>query len=164
MLKGYPSTPREPQSVNPPHYWWWCWDCLIIVWWSTTHFRSDLNQKFCLANPKLPQLLGVAGPLCSQCTAWLHRTRKWLVLQRVVVKVWHSLNVEDLVKSPLSVHVCPGSRPVEVCNYGEGTTIQWNLSITTTFIMQSIACCSFSEVIDADWGWLVPHFVTLFVF
>ena len=114
---------------HPPHHWWWCWDCLIIVWWSTTHFRSDLNQKFCLANPKLPQLLGAAGPLCSQCTAWLHRARTWLVLQRVVVKVWHSLNVEDLGKSPPSVHVCPGSRPVGVCNYGNGTTTPWRRHI-----------------------------------
>ena len=30
--------------------------------------------------------------------------------------------------------------------------LQSNLSITTTFIMQSIACFSFSEAIDADWG------------
>ena len=69
-----------------------------IVWWSTTRFRSDSNQNFCLANPKLPQLLGAAGPWYSRCAAWLHRARKWLVLQRMVVNVWHSLSVEDLVK------------------------------------------------------------------
>ena len=97
MLNGCHSTSSEPQSANPPHYWRWCWDCLIIVWWSTTRFWSDSNQNFCLANSK-PQFLGPAGPWYSQCEAWFHRARKWLVLQWVVVKVWHSLSVEDLVK------------------------------------------------------------------
>ena len=41
------------------------------------------------------------------------------------------------------------------------TLVQWNLSITTTFIMQSIACCSSNEVIDADWRWIAPNAVTL---
>ena len=71
MLDGCHSTSGEPQSANPPHYGRWCWDCLIIVWWSTTRFRSDSNQNFFLANPKLPQLLGAAGPWYSQCAAWL---------------------------------------------------------------------------------------------
>ena len=85
-------------------------------------FRSDSNKNFCLANSKLSQLLGAAGPWYSQCAAWVHRARIWLVLQRVVVKMWHSLSVEDLVKIPPGVHVCPGSR---ICNYGKGTTTPW---------------------------------------
>ena len=57
--------------------------------------------------------------------AWLHRAWTWLVLQRVVVKVWHSLSVEDLVEISPSGHVCPGYRPIAVCNYGKGTTTPW---------------------------------------
>ena len=41
--------------------------------------------------------------------------------QRVVIKVWHSLSVEDLVEIPPSGQVCPGSRQMAVCNYGKGT-------------------------------------------
>ena len=52
--------------------------------------------------------------------AWLHRAWTWLVLQRVVIKVWHSLSVEDLVEIPPSGYVCPGSRQMAVCNYGKG--------------------------------------------
>ena len=99
---------------------------LIIVWWSSTSFRSHLNQNFCLANPKLPRLLAAAGPWCSRVRrAWLHRAWTWLALQRVFVKVWHSLSVEDLVEIPPSGHVCPGSRPMAVWNYGKGTTTPW---------------------------------------
>ena len=36
-----------------------------------------------------------------------------------------NLSTEGLVKIPPSVHVCPGSRPVGVCNYGKGTTTPW---------------------------------------
>ena len=71
LLRGCPSTSGEPQSVNSPHYGWWCWHCLIIVWRSTTSFRSDSNQNFCLVNPKLPRLLAAAGPLYSQCAAYM---------------------------------------------------------------------------------------------
>ena len=54
--------------------------------------------------------------------AWLHRAWTWLILQWVIVKVWHSLSVEDLVEIPPSGHVCHGSRLMSVCNYGKGTT------------------------------------------
>ena len=45
------------------------WYCLIIVWWSTTRFRSHSNQNFWLANPKLPRLLDAAGHWYSLCAA-----------------------------------------------------------------------------------------------
>ena len=57
----------EPQSVNPQRYGRSCWHCLIIVWWSTTSFRSHSNQNFCLASPKFPWFLAAAGPRYSQC-------------------------------------------------------------------------------------------------
>ena len=43
-LEGCHSTSSEPQSVIPHHYGRWCLHCLIIVWWSTTSFRSYSNQ------------------------------------------------------------------------------------------------------------------------
>ena len=60
------------------------------------------------------------------CIKW-RVDRAWtsLVRQRVVVKVWHSLSVEDLVKIPPSGYVCPGFRPKTVFNYGKGTTTPW---------------------------------------
>ena len=36
-----------------------------------------------------------------------------------------SLSVEELVEIPPSSHVCPGSRPVAICNSGKGTTTPW---------------------------------------
>ena len=89
-------------------------------YWFSITFKSE----FLIGNPKLPQLLAAAGPWYSQC-AWVHRAWTWLVLQRVVVKVWHSLSVEDLVEIPPSGHVCPGSRPMAVCYYGKCTTTPW---------------------------------------
>ena len=74
MLGGCPSTSGERQSVNPPHYGWWGWHCLIIVWWSTTSFRSDSNQNLCLANPELSLLSNyivskiVGHPWISACS------------------------------------------------------------------------------------------------
>ena len=77
-------------------------------------------------NPRLPrcsmqQVLGIRSVRC----ALRHRAWTWLVLQWVVVKVWHSLSVEDLVKIPPSGHDCPRSRPMAAYNYGKGTTIPW---------------------------------------
>ena len=63
------------------------------------------------------QVLGIR----SVRRAWLHRAWTWLVLQRVVVKVWHSLSVKDLVEIPPSGHVCPGPWPMAICKYGKGT-------------------------------------------
>ena len=57
--------------------------------------------------------------------AWLHRAWTWLVLHRVVFKVWYSLSVEDLVNILPSGYVCPGSRPMAVCDSGKGTTTPW---------------------------------------
>ena len=65
MFEGCPSITGEPQSVNPPHYGRWWLDCLIIIWWSTTCFRSDSNQNFCLANPILPRLLCAASQIAK---------------------------------------------------------------------------------------------------
>ena len=117
----------EPQNVNPPHYGRKCWRSLIIVWWSTTSFRGHSNQNFSyLANPKLhgfslQQVLSIH----SMRRPWLHHAWTWLVRQREVVNVWHSLSVEDLVGISPSGHVCPGSRPIAVGNYGKGTTTSW---------------------------------------
>ena len=64
------------------------------------------------------QVLGIR----SVRRAWPHRAWTWLVLHRVVVKVWQILNMEDLVEISPSCHDCFGSRPVAVCNYAKGTT------------------------------------------
>ena len=125
MLDGCHSTSSEPQSANPPHYGRWCWYCLIIVWWSTTRFRSDSNQNFCLANPKTstasrrsrslvfavcsvaPSCKKMAGPAAGGCQS---------VAQS---------KCREPRKIPPSIHVCSGSRPMGVCNYGKGTTTPW---------------------------------------
>ena len=77
-------------NVNSPHYGWWCWHCLIIVWW---HFSIRLKSELFLANPLLPRLLVAAGPLFSLCASCMHDGA--IFLQRVVIKVWHSLSFED---------------------------------------------------------------------
>ena len=75
MLEVCHSTSGEPQSVNPYHYRRFCWHCLIIIWWSTTSFRSYWNQNFCLANPKL---LAAAGPWHSYCAACM--SPSWMTM------------------------------------------------------------------------------------
>ena len=99
---------------------------LIIVWWSIHDF--DHIQIRTSAWPiqtshgfSPQQVLGILGVRRT----WLHRTWTSLVLQRVVVTMRRSLSVEDLVQIPPSGHICPGSRPVAVCNYGKGTTTPW---------------------------------------
>ena len=67
------------------------------------------------------QVLGIR----SVWRTWLHSAWTWLVLQRAVVKVLHSLSVEDLVEIPPKDHLCSGSRPMAVCNYGKGITTPW---------------------------------------
>ena len=52
-----------------------------------------------------------------------HRAWTWLVLQRVIVKVWHSLSVDDPVKIPTSSHDWPGSRQMAVCIWKSHNTM-----------------------------------------
>ena len=81
-------------------------------------FSIRFNQNFCFAmQSKTSTMLAAAGPWYSQCTT--------CILQRVVVKLWLSLSVEDRGKIPPRGHDCPECRPMVVCNYGKGTTIPW---------------------------------------
>ena len=134
MLEGCHSTYGEPQSINPPHYRRRCWDCLITVRCSTTTFRSDSNQNFCLAmQSKTSTVLAATGPWYSQCATCMAPSCMNMAGHEAGgcqgIKVWHSLSVEKLVKIPPSGHDCPGSRPMIVCNYGKGTTIPWRKRI-----------------------------------
>ena len=119
MLDGCHSTSGEPQSANPPHNGWWCWDRLIIVWWSTINLRPDSNQTFWLANPKTSTASRHSRSLifavCGVHGSIVHEHR-WSG-SRGVVKVWHSLSVEDLIKIPPSGYFCPVYWPKAVCNY-----------------------------------------------
>ena len=127
MLEGCHSTSGEPESVirhitdDGVGIVWLPFDAALQVF---DQIQIRISAWPC--HPRLPrcspqQFLGIL----SVRRAWPHRAWTWLVLQWVVVNVWHSLSVEDLFKIPPSVHDCPGSRPMVVCKYGKETTIPW---------------------------------------
>ena len=86
-------------------------------------FKSELllgQSKTSTTSRRSRSLVFAACGVHGCINAWT-----WLLLQRVVVKVWHSLSVEGLDEILPSGHVCPGSRPMVVCNYGKGTITPW---------------------------------------
>ena len=126
MLDGCHSTSGEPQSANPPHHGRWCWDRLIIARWCTTSLRSDSNQNFCLAYPKLPRLLAAAGPWSSQCAACM--APSCMNIAGPAAGGCQGLTQPECWgprQIPPSGYVCPGFGPKTVFNYGKGTTTPW---------------------------------------